>query len=134
MSLEPLKSFLNKVYGIIDEAEEIKDTVKGVYLSINPKPIYPFVFININKTLNVSNLVKYAYSIDFDVSLFFREKAPQKALTLANCIDSILKIENFAINEYKVLGLKKQDITLSKSQDAFTTKLSINYLGLIRQK
>jgi hypothetical protein len=134
MSLEPLNSFLNKIYSIIDEDEEIKNSVKGVYLSINPKPEYPFIFISINKTLDQSNLVKYAYSIDFDVALFFREKAPQKALTIASYIDSILKIENFALNEYKILGLKKQDIVLCKSQDALTTKLSINYLGFIRQK
>jgi hypothetical protein len=134
MSLAPLSSFLNKVYCIINEDREIKNTTQGVYLSINPKPTYPFIFISINKTLDQSNLVKYAYSIDLDVSIFFQEKAPSNAVVIANYIDLILKIENFSIDEYKVLGLKKQDIALSKSLDALTQKLSINYLSFIRQK
>jgi hypothetical protein len=134
MSLEPLNNFLNKVYCIINDDREVKSATQGVYLSINPKPIYPFIFININKTLDQGNLIKYAYNVDFDVSLFFRDRSPSKAIATANHIDSILIIENFSISEYKVLGLKKQNIAFSKSQDTLTTKLSINYLSFIRQK
>jgi hypothetical protein len=134
MSLEVLNSFLTNVYDILDRTAEIKNFVSGVYLSINPNPIYPFIFININKAINQSNCFKYAYSIDFDISLFYRDRHPDKALKLAESINKLVASSNFTFSEYKILGLQKQNVLLSKSEDTLTTKLAINYLSFIRQK
>jgi hypothetical protein len=132
MSFEPINNFLNNVYSLINSSDGIKYAVKGVYISINQNPLYPFIFININKATDRGNFIKYAYNIDFNVSIFFREKHPQNAFTLAYSINEILSVNNFAILEYKIVGLQKQDIVLSRSEDTLTTKLNINYLSYIR--
>ena len=132
--LDPLNHFLNKIYHLVDNSPEVKEQVAGVYLSINPNPAYPFIFVNIGKIDDVSNNIKYEYEAEIEISIFYRDKSAQKYLKIADIINNALALPNFVLSEYKVLGFKKQHLSFTKSQDSITNKLTINYLGRIRQK
>jgi hypothetical protein len=132
--MDQLNHFLNKIYHLINSSEKIKEQIQGVYLSINPNPAYPFIFINITKIDAANNNVKYEYEAEIEISIFYRDKDAPKYLKIADIINKELDIENFISAEYKVLGLKKQYFSFTKSQDAITGKLTINYLGRIREK
>jgi hypothetical protein len=134
MSFEPINSFVRQVYKIIDNDQVIKQSTKGVYLSINQNPEYPFVYVKINQIISQLHHIKYGYNIDFDISIFYRDKNICEPLKLGNLIDSLLQIKNFHIAEYKIIGLQKQSFLIDKSQDTVTNKLNINYLSFIRQK
>ena len=132
--LKPVNDFLDKIYNLIETSKAIRQEVEGVYLSINPNPLYPFVFIKICQIDDFSNYIKYRYELKLDILIFFRDKHTQKYLKIADMINQALDIKNFTLCDYKVLGLKKQNIIFDKSNDALTTKLTINYLTTIREK
>lgn len=127
-----LDDFLNKIYNLVEGSAEIKAQVQGVYFSINPSPSYPFIYINVVKIEDRSTYVKHQYELEVEISIFFRDRHLQKHLKLANMINDVLATGKF--EGCKLLGLKKQNIILSNSQDMLTRKLAINYLSTIRQK
>ena len=130
----PLNSFLNNLYNLITSSHLIKEKINAVYLSINQEPVYPFIFINLNKASNSGNHLKYSYSIDFDISIFFRQKDFLNSVNIEEYITQLIQTQNFATDHYKIIGIKKQEINLIKSKDTLTSKLNINYLSSIRQK
>ena len=131
---DPFNSFINNLHNLLNSCSLIREKISGIYLSTTPLPAYPFIVINFNKASNSGNYLKYAYSIDFDVAVFFRDQDQLNSTYIAESINNLLKLENFRSANYKVIGLQKQEINLVKSKDTLTSKLNINYLSSIRQK
>jgi len=134
MSLSITGNFINNIYHVLSSHEEIKLLVSQVCMSVPSVPTYPFILVELNELKAQSSLTQSSYNVDFDVWLFLREKNPQIGFDIANKIDMCLIKSQTNFTDYTILGMQKQNITLSKSADALTTKLSIKYLSLIRER
>ena len=127
----PVRIFLETILLKIKNNQKIKSIVSDIYLTRCINPIYPFIFINFNKATDYTQLKSKQYLIDFDISIAYRQQQ-NNFLQLTSYIEESLKIENFKLDEYKVLGLRKQHSIDTTSQDTLTSKFSINYLAFIR--
>lgn len=128
---KPVRIFLENIVLKIKNNQNIKTIVSDIYLTGNINPIYPFIFITFNKATDYTQLKSKQYQIDFDISIAYRQQQ-NNFLQLTSDIEESLKIENFKLDEYKVLGLRKQHAINTTSQDTLTSKFSMNYLAFIR--
>jgi hypothetical protein len=93
---------------------------------------YPFLLINIVKVENKTLFSRGIYEVDFEISVFARDKSQLILIKLADLIIIRLDIKFFITENYIIAGLKAAQIDFQKSQDLVTTKLLISYKALIK--
>jgi len=129
MSLNIVSNFLDIIYDDLSKSADIINFIPKVYLAPPQTPNYPFLLIELQKVTDQNQ----NFAIEFDVCLFYREQPPQVGIQLADKIDArLLEIKKREL-AFNILGVKQQNIVLSKSEDTLTSKLSIKYLSLIRK-
>jgi hypothetical protein len=134
MSLQFIYHFQAKLYELLSQNHEIRDSVSGIYLSIKQDAKYPFILINILKSNDISKHGVAIYEVDFEICIFAREKAQEFLLKTANTITASLKPERFAPIDYRVLSMKNTGLEFSRGHDLLTNKAVISYKALLQQR
>jgi len=129
MSLSIVSNFLDSIHEVLSRSDDITNFIPQIYLAPPQTPIYPFVLIELEKVTDQNQ----NFEVGFNLCLFHRAQYPQIGIELADKIDAcLLKLKDREL-AFKILGIKQQNITLYKSEDTLTSKLSIKYLSLIRK-
>lgn len=129
MSLNIVSNFLDNIYNALSKSTDITTFIPEVYLTPPQISYYPFLLIELQKVTDQTQ----NFAVEFDICIFYREQPPQMGIELSDKIDNcLLKLKNLEL-DFKILGIKQQNITISKSEDTLTSKLSIKYLSLIRK-
>lgn len=129
MSLNIVSNFLDNIFDILSTSVDIISVLPRVYLSPPQTPNYPFLLINLEKVTDQNQ----NFAIEFDIYIFYRDQLPQIGIELSDKIDDcLLKLKKHHAG-FKTLGIKQQNITISRSEDTLTSKMSIKYLSLIRK-
>lgn len=129
MSLNIVSNFLDNIFDALSTSVDIINLIPRVYLSPPQTPNYPFLLINLEKVIDQNQ----NFAIEFDIYIFYREQPLQVGIELSDKIDNcLLKLKNHN-SAFKTLGIKQQNITISRSEDTLTSKISIKYLSLIRK-
>lgn len=129
MSLNIVSGFLDNIYNSLVSSTDIISLIPEIYLAPPQTPYYPFLLIELQKVTDQT----HNFAVEFDICIFYREQPPQIGIQLSDKIDEcLLRLKNIDL-DFKILGIKQQNITISKSEDTLTSKLSIKYLSLIRK-
>jgi hypothetical protein len=132
MPRSPLNYFLNKLYSVLQEDEELQDVDCPVYLRANANPVYPFISLSIAQIIEQPLFYSYSWQVQFSASVFFRQNDPQQALIIADLIDRALNANSLNSQQYNVVSVQKQNALFHISSDCLTSKFINNYLSLIR--
>ncbi|AVP87140.1 hypothetical protein phytr_1820 [Candidatus Phycorickettsia trachydisci] len=129
MSLSIVSNLLDSIYNLLTRSDDIINFIPQIYLAPPQNPSYPFLLLELQKVTDQNQ----NFEVEFNICLFYREQTPQVGISLADKIDEcLLRLKDYDLG-FKILGIKQQNITLSKSEDTLTLKLSIKYLSLIRK-
>lgn len=120
------------IYPLLADDVEIKQKIDKIYLSAVQDAKYPFLLINIVKIENKTLFSRGIYEVDFEISVFARDKSQLILIKLADLIIIRLDIKFFITENYIIAGLKAAQIDFQKSQDLVTAKLLISYKALIK--
>ena len=126
MSLKSIYLFQSKLYERLVGIASLPKT----YLSVQQDAKYPFILINLFKVYNLSEYTLSKYAIDFEICVFGRDKSQENILSIATKIEDAINPTVF--NE--VLSIKVQNVEWVRAHDLLTTKLVINYKGLLEHK
>jgi len=132
VSFSYIQNFQMNIYRLLADDVEIKQKIDKIYLSAVQDAKYPFLLINIVKVENKTLFSRGIYEVDFEISVFARDKSQLILIKLADLIIIRLDIKFFITENYIIAGLKAAQIDFQKSQDLVTTKLLIPYKALIK--
>jgi len=122
--------FQNNLYGILTA----HTSLPKVYLSVQQDAKYPFILINLQKVINLSKYDLVTYEIDFEICIFARTKTQETLLNTMTIISELIKPKPLSNKCYKVLSIKDQNMNWIRGHDLLTTKLVVEYKGLIQQE
>lgn len=134
MALDFIHNFQTHLYRTLCEDEQIRLSVDNIYLSVTQDAKYPFLLINIIKIKDLSQFTSKIYEVEFEICAFARDKSQKILAPLADKIVTKLTAENCKIIGYAVAGIKTGAINFQRGHDLLTTKLSINYVALIKKE
>lgn len=134
MALDFIHNFQTHLYRTLCEDEKIRLSVDNVYLSITKDAKYPFLLINMIQIKDMSQFTNKIYEVEFEICAFARDKSQKILAPLADKIITKLTPETCKFIGYVVAGIKTGIINFQRGQDLLTTKLSINYVALIKKE
>lgn len=132
VSLEFVYQFQARIYELLTNNQTIRRNVTGVYLSIQQNARYPFILISLIKIDDLSKYGIHTYQIEFEICIFARDKTQEFLLKLASNIISALRPESLNGHDYKVLGIKDNELKFARGQDLLTNKAMIKYEALLQ--
>lgn len=132
MSLSFINSFQNKIYDALKNAQIFKDAGMGIYISAQQDTKCPFIIINILKVQNLSISAVENYEIDFQISIFTKEKKQDFLFKMLEKIADLMIPANLHTLSYNIIGTRFSDIEFTSGHDNITKKITLNYKSLIR--
>lgn len=127
MSFLFINDFKKYIYQLLASENFIHQTINHIYLSVTQDAAYPFILINIIKAEDISKFNYNIYNVEFEISVFARDKNQGILILIADKIIHVLKTGLNDFREYIIIGIKSSELIFQKSQDLITTKLSIPY-------
>lgn len=134
MSISIVENFQKNIYSLLLTDHEIGSSIDKIYLSIVQDAKYPFLLINILKINDRSRFNHGIYEIEFEICLFTNNKSQNILTNLVSKIISKIKQLNIEVEGYVIAGINTGEISIIQSQDLVTTKLSIHYKALLKEK
>ncbi len=132
MSLQFIYQFQARVYELFCASRDIRSLVTGIYLLVQHDAKHPFILISILKVNDISKYEMAIYEIDFEISIFARDKSLESLLKIVSNIASVLKPGVFDGQGYKVASIKHLGLEFVRGHDLLTTKIVMNYKALIQ--
>jgi len=132
VSLQFIYQFQARIYEIFSRSEQIRALVTGIYLLVQHDAKHPFILISLLKVNDISKYEMAIYEIDFEISIFARDKSLESLLKIVGNIARLLKPEAFDGQGYKALSLKHLGLEFVRGHDLLTTKIVMNYKTLIQ--
>lgn len=129
MSLEYIYLFQKQLYELLQKQELPK-----VYLSIQQDAKYPFILLNLQKVLDISEYHLLTYDVDFEICIFARDKAQENLLKMAHIIEQTLSTATLTHELFNALSIKSQATEWVRGHDLLTTKLILQYKILLQKK
>lgn len=127
MSLKCIYLFQSRLYELLSS-----HALPKVYLSMQKDEKYPFILVNLQKVLDISEHYLITYDVDFEICVFARDKAQEALLTIAHKVLDIISPQALSNKSYDVLGVKNKSIEWVRGHDLLTTKLILEYKLLIQ--
>lgn len=134
MSLQFIHKFQLKIYSLLSEAEGIRNNVEKIHLSIVQDGKCPFLLISINKVRDISKFSCPIYEIDFEISIFARDKNQGLLTLIAENASKALTNADYHFDEYIIAGIKAGELSFTKAQDLVLNKLTISYKALLKKE
>jgi hypothetical protein len=126
--------FQHSLYNLFINDEGISSKIDGVYLSVVQDAKYPFLLINILNIDNMSVLWQNIAKIDFEICIFTNDKNRNVSFELAQGVTNKINTHSFELTSSALAGIKVINVMLQNSKDLISTKLTIIYQALLKQK
>jgi len=134
MTINFIENFQTRIYQLLVTDHSIREDVDRIYLSTTQDSKYPFILINMIKINDCSKFNQAIYEVEFEVCIFIKDKSTKFLINLADKVIARLQHSNFILERCILAGIKAGKITIERSQDLVTTKLSISYNSLLKEK
>ncbi|WP_417904753.1 Rpn family recombination-promoting nuclease/putative transposase [Candidatus Tisiphia endosymbiont of Micropterix aruncella] len=134
MSVNFIHDFHMTIYKLLSSDQDIRLSVDRIYISVVQDAKYPFLLINILKVENISRLDQNIYEVEFEISAFARDKNQGLLTLVAEKITNKLTANACILQDYIVASMKACNINFQRSSDLITTKLTIDYKALLKEK
>jgi len=131
MSLQSIGHFQNAIYEMLKTDEKLTKMVVGIYLSVQHDAKYPFILLSLVLLQDVSKYSKKIYDVDFEVSLFTRDRVQEPILKIADHISHLIESKPIRIADANVISMRKNSIEWVRGQDGMSSKLVMKYKGMI---
>lgn len=134
MSLTFIQEFQSEIYKCLNSSAIIASIIRKIYIGPvhNTKP--PFISINIIRAEDKSFCLKKLYNIDFNISIFTKDKNYNQLLILSDVVTQELEKLKDIIGNYCVLGIKANKIDFVTAKDLVIHKADINYKSCITKR
>ncbi len=134
MSFNLIHDFQMTLYDLLEADKELRGSIEGIYLSLVQDAKYPFLLINILRITNVSGSFCLACNVEFEISVFARDKSRSKLILLADKVISRLNLAVSQSKDYTIAGAHLRELAFYPSHDLVTTKLSMLYQALLKKE
>lgn len=129
-----ISDFQLSLYKLLANNNEIRQSVDQIYLSVKQDAKYPFLLINMLNVDNMANLQQNISRIEFEICIFASDKSHNILLELADKIINKIAVYSFELQNYILAGIKAGNMKFQNGKDLISTKLTINYQALLKQK
>ncbi len=133
MSLQFINDFQKKIYEFLMQEKSVKNKVDKIYLSVPQDAKYPFLLINVIKSLDISKFHQQIYEIDFEINIFARARNYSSTTSIADEISHSLEKQIPHFNNYTIAGMKLIEVKFEQSKDLITNKLNLQYKALLKK-
>jgi hypothetical protein len=133
MAFNFIQDFKVQVFEILANCSNITSKVDRIYMGVVQDAEYPFLLIDFTQVLDHSKYGNGIYHIEFEISIFIRDKVQKGLELLLNEITETLVAPKFKVTSYTVAGLKTNGVQFEQAVDLITTKLSIKFKALIKE-
>ena len=131
MSLQSIGHFQKAIYEMLKTDRQLIQMVMGIYLSVQQDAKYPFILVSLISLQDVSKYSKKIYEIDFEISLFTRDRVQEPVLKIADHIVHLMESQPIGIADATVISMRKNAIEWVRGQDGMSNKLVMKYKGII---
>ena len=131
MSYNFINKFQQRLYELISSLDLVKQHIKKILFTSRQDELFPVIFVQVN---NVSDLSKYDYElfeVDFDISIYWKNKNTELALSIASAIKNTLIPENCSFDKYITAGISCNNLSTEQAKDLVSSKLKLEYKTLI---
>lgn len=131
MSYDFINKFQQRLHSLISDIDLVNQHIKKILFSSKQDEIFPVIFVQID---NVRDLSKYDYEmfqVDFDISIYWKDKNTELALAISSKIKEALTAENCKFDKYIAVGVSCHNLSIEQSKDLVSTKLKLEYKSLI---
>ncbi len=132
MSLSFIDEMQMSLHKLLSETPEIRLVVDRIYITTQQDAKYPFLLINIVQINNISKIRQKIYEVDFEISIFTREKNSKILTILVDNITEIIIKTPAQLKNHIIIGINYNNIIFQKAHDLITTKVTINFKILIK--
>ena len=133
MAYSFIQDFKVQVFEILASCSGITSKIDKIYIGAVQDAKYPFLLIDFNQISDHSKYGNGIYHIEFQVSIFIRDKVQKGLTSLLNEVTETLIAPKFKVTNYTVAGLKTSGVQFEQAVDLITTKLSIKFKALIKE-
>lgn len=132
MSLKFISHFQRHLYAELKNAPLVANRLLAIYLAIQQDAKYPFALLSLNHVTNESKFNAKLYQIEFDISLYSRDKSQEQLLYLADEITLILAHNIKPLADYEITSLRHISASWERGHDLITNKLTLAYQAFLQ--
>jgi len=131
MSLQSIGHLQKAIYEMLKTDEQLTKMVAGIYLSVQQDAKYPFILVSLVLLKDMSKYSKKIYDVDFEISLFTRDRVQEPILKISDHISNLMESKPIGIVDVHVISMRKHSIEWVRGQDGMSSKIVMKYKGII---
>ncbi len=131
MSYDFINKFQHRLYELISSIDLVQKHIKKILFTSKQDEVFPVIFVQIN---NVRDLSKYNYEmfeLDFDISIYWKDKNTELAVAIASDIKNTITAENCRFDKYIAAGISCNNLSIEQARDLVSSKLKLEFKTLI---
>lgn len=131
MSLQFIGLFQKSLYEILNTDAELKNMIPQIYISVQQDAKYPFILLSFLHLNDVSKYSKKIYEMEFEISIFTRDKLQENTLRVAEHISKLIREKSIGVGEGNLVSLSRNSLEWVRGNEITSGKMVMKYMGRI---